>query len=86
MLGFYNYLMEIAPDDLRPSYIGLGNTITGVLTLAPTLGGWLLEATSYVTLFAVTAGTVFLGFLVALRMESVLGEEVGHATPGEVQL
>jgi MFS family permease len=68
MLGFYNYLLEIAPDDVRPSYIGLGNTITGVLTLAPTLGGWMLQATSYSTLFAVTAVVISAGFLMALRL------------------
>ena len=68
MLGFYNYLMEIAPDDVRPSYVGLSNTILGLLTLAPAVGGWLLEATSYTVLFGLTAGLVFLGFLVALRL------------------
>jgi MFS family permease len=68
MLGFYNYLMEMAPDNVRPSYIGLGNTIMGVLTLAPTVGGWLLETSSYTTLFGLTAGLVFLGFLIALRL------------------
>ncbi len=69
MLGFYNYLLEIAPDDMRPSYIGLSNTIMGVLTLAPTAGGWLLEATSYTVLFAVTTCLVSLGFLLALRLD-----------------
>jgi MFS family permease len=68
MLGFYNYLLEIAPDDVRPSYIGLGNTIMGVVTLAPTMGGWLLEISSYTTLFGVTAALVFLGFLIALGL------------------
>jgi MFS family permease len=70
MLGFYNYLLEMAPDAVRPSYIGLGNTIMGVLTLAPTVGGWLLEATSYTTLFVLTAGLASLGFLLALRLSS----------------
>jgi len=68
MLGFYNYLLEIAPDDLRPSYIGLANTTLGILTLAPTLGGWLLEATSYTVLFGLTVVLVSLGFVVALNM------------------
>ncbi|MGD2103760.1 MAG: MFS transporter [Anaerolineae bacterium] len=71
MLGFYNYLLEIAPDDVRPSYIGLGNTILGVLTLAPTVGGWLLEATSYTALFAITVGLALLGFLLAMRLDPV---------------
>jgi MFS family permease len=69
MLGFYNYLLEVAPDDVRPSYVGLGNTIMGVVTLAPTVGGWLLETTSYTALFGITAVLVFLGFLMALRLE-----------------
>jgi MFS family permease len=82
MLGFYNYLLEIAPDDVRPAYIGLGNTIMGVLTLAPTIGGWLLEVTSYTVLFGITAGLVSLGFLVALRLrpskEVVSGQPVSE--------
>jgi hypothetical protein len=72
MLGFYNYLLEIAPDSVRPSYVGLGNTVLGVLTLAPTLGGWLLQATSYTVLFGVTAGLVSLGVLIALRLRPAM--------------
>jgi MFS family permease len=78
MLGFYNYLLEIAPDDIRPSYVGLGNTILGVLTLAPTVGGWLLEATSYTVLFSITAALVFLGFLIALRLEPAVQMSVAE--------
>lgn len=77
MLGFYNYLLEIAPEARRSSYIGLGNTIMGVLTLAPTLGGWLLEATSYTALFGITAALLFLGFLVAMRLSPVSGPVEG---------
>jgi MFS family permease len=77
MLGFYNYLLEIAPDRVRPSYVGLGNTILGVLTLAPTLGGWLLQATSYTVLFGVTAGLVSLGVLIALGLKPAIEEKPG---------
>ncbi|MEA3374759.1 MAG: MFS transporter [Chloroflexota bacterium] len=68
MLGFYNYLLEIAPDSARPSYVGLGNTIMGALTLAPILGGWLLETTSYTALFGITTGLAFLGALTTLGL------------------
>jgi MFS family permease len=85
MLGFYNYLLEIAPDDVRPSYVGLGNTLMGVLTLAPTVGGWLLEATSYTTLFAITAGLVSLGFLVTLRMRPAPQIMLEQGSVGESQ-
>jgi len=69
MLGFFNYLLEIAPEGMRPAYIGLGNTIMGVLTLVPMAGGWLLETTSYTTLFSVTAAIVAIGFLFTLRLK-----------------
>jgi len=69
MLGFFNYLLEIAPEGMRPAYVGLGNTIMGVLTLAPMAGGWLLEATSYTTLFGVTAAIVAAGFLFTLGLK-----------------
>ncbi len=79
MLGFFNYLLEIAPEGSRPAYIGLGNTIMGVLTLAPLAGGWLLKATSYTTLFGVTAALVAAGFLLTLGLkppqQAVLVEE-----------
>jgi MFS family permease len=68
MLGFANYLLEIAPDGMRPVYIGLGNTIVGALTVVPVIGGWLLEATSYATLFSVTTVIVAVGFLVSLGL------------------
>jgi MFS family permease len=69
MLGFFNYVLEIAPEKMRPAYIGLGNTILGVLTLAPMAGGWLLEATSYTTLFSATTAIVALGFLLTLELK-----------------
>ncbi len=69
MLGFYNYMLEIAPDAQRPAYIGLGNTIMGLLTLAPALGGWLLETTSYTILFALTSGLLGLGVIATLKLK-----------------
>ena len=69
MLGFFNYLLEIAPEGMRPAYVGLGNTLMGVLTLAPIAGGWLLEATSYTVLFGVTTVIGMAGFVLSLGMK-----------------
>jgi Na+/melibiose symporter-like transporter len=55
MLGYYNYVLGLAPASQRPTYIGLLNTISGVLIVLPTVGGWLLRVTSYNVLFALTA-------------------------------
>jgi len=76
-LGFFNYLLEIAPERLRPVYVGAGNTIMGVTTLAPIMGGWLLEATSYLVLFTVTAVVMGFAFLLALRLNEHPEVEAG---------
>ena len=68
MMGFFNYLAEIAPERERPVYVGAGNTIIGLMTLAPVAGGWLLEITSYRVLFGVTAVLMAAGFVVSLGL------------------
>jgi len=78
LLGFRNYLMEIAREGMKPAYIGLTNTILGLMTLAPTLGGWLLETTSYAVLFGVTAVIVGLGFALSFTLKPPRGE---HCRP-----
>jgi len=68
LLGFLNYLLDIAPKGMTTAYTSLSNTIMGVLTLAPWVGGLLLQATSYTTLFGLTAACVAGGFLLTLRL------------------
>jgi len=68
MLGFMNYLLELAPAGQRPTYMGLSNTLGGLLVLVPMLGGWLLEVTSYPVLFAASA----VGPIAALGMAASL--------------
>lgn len=70
MLGFMNYLLEIPPEGMRPAYVGLGNTVMAILTLAPIVGGWLLEATSYPVLLGLTTAIVAVGFLLSLRLKA----------------
>jgi hypothetical protein len=69
LIGFFNYLMEIAPKGQNPAYVGSFNTIVWPLTLMAIVGGWLLEATSYTVLFGVTTVFVVAGFLVSLGMK-----------------
>jgi MFS family permease len=49
------YLLEIAPVETRPTYIGLVNTLTFPLAMSPVFGGLLAGCTSYVWTFAVAA-------------------------------
>jgi MFS family permease len=68
MLGFMNYVLELAPPGHRPTYMGLSNTLGGLLVLVPPLGGWLLQATSYPVLFASAAIGPAMAGLIAMRL------------------
>ncbi len=61
-LGYINYVMELGSSPQRPIYIGLFNTLSGVLVVLPILGGWLLEATSYSVIFGLTLGAMVGGW------------------------
>jgi len=67
-LGFYNYVLEIAPAGERPTYIGLTNTLSGVNILVPILGGFLLERTSFPLLFGLTVVGLLGAVVVAARL------------------
>ena len=69
MLGFLNFVMELAPPHENPTYVGLFNAFTGILLLIPMAGGWLLEATSYTVLFTLAAVGAGLGLVMAFRLQ-----------------
>ncbi|OGO09804.1 MAG: hypothetical protein A3K46_01330, partial [Chloroflexi bacterium RBG_13_60_9] len=55
MLGFINYVLEIAPQGQRPVYIGLTNTLIGVIVLFPFIGGALADWGGYRIVFLLAA-------------------------------
>ena len=62
------YVMELAPDTRRPQYIGVSNTLMGVATFFPVLGGVLISSLGYGPVFAMTAVFGALGLLVSARL------------------
>jgi MFS family permease len=62
------YLLEVVPEDERPTYIGLANTTLGLVTFLPVLGGWLVGHLGYQGTFALGLAFAFLGLLAALRL------------------
>jgi len=58
MIGFTNYILEIAPATDRSTYTGLYNTINGALLVVPLLAGWFLEVASYPALFGVVLAVI----------------------------
>jgi MFS family permease len=63
------YLLEIAPVERRPTYIGLANTLTFPLAMSPVIGGLLVGFTSYFWMFAVAAVVGVAGLWAVLMLE-----------------
>jgi MFS family permease len=72
------YLLDISPAVMRPTYVGLMNTISSPLALAPALGGLIAQLFSYRVVFAISLVFALLAFAVSLRLV-----EAGRAMPGE---
>ncbi len=54
--------LEFCQEEMRPTYIGLNNTVRGIVSgLAPLLGGWIAGAAGYRALFAITFGVGLVG-------------------------
>jgi MFS family permease len=54
MLSGIMIVFEFSAPEIRPTYIGLNNTVSGIVaSVAPMLGGWLADAVGYRRLFAV---------------------------------
>ncbi len=81
MLGFTNYTLEMAPPGIRPAYLGMGNTLMGVMAFVPAVGGYLLQGTSYTVLFATATVLTLAGFAftLTLRPAHVISGE--HTAP-----
>jgi MFS family permease len=67
MLSGINIVFEFCKADIRPTYIGLSNTVIGIFSgLAPILGGLLVDGINYTWLFGVAFVLSLIGFA-ALR-------------------
>jgi MFS family permease len=76
VLGFLNYILEIAQPTHRAVYIGIFNTMHGLMALTPPLAGVFINImspllsfnTTYSILFGVVAILVAIGFAFSLRL------------------
>ena len=67
-LGYFNYILDIAPPAKRPAYMGLANTLSGLLLIMPLIGGWVVQTASYRTAFALSAALVVPGVALAFTL------------------
>jgi len=68
-MGNTNYLLAIAPADARSRYIGVLNTLVGLASFAPVLGGRLADALGYTPVFGAGVGLYALSWLLAGRLK-----------------
>lgn len=68
-VGMFNYLLKIAPEEKRPLYIGLLNTLTAPTTFLPLLGGVIIQFLSYVHHFVITAVLVFSSVVMSFALK-----------------
>jgi MFS family permease len=76
MLGFSGYSLDMAPERHRAIYVGILNTLGGVVALTPVLGGLFIDAMAarlpasmpYVLMFGAVAACVGAGTLIGLGL------------------
>ena len=69
-IGFKSYLLDIAPAERRPTYIGITNTVLGIGSLYPIFGGVLADLVHLQGVFALSATTVLVGFWLCFYMKA----------------
>jgi MFS family permease len=73
-LGYMNYLLQIAPEERRPIYVGFLNTVVGPTLFLSAAGGLIIQFSSFEFLYAImlviSVGAVFLSL------------SLGKANPG----
>jgi hypothetical protein len=49
-----NFLLELVPGDERPLYLGLSNTLMGIIVLLSGLGGLVVDVFNFTGLFVLS--------------------------------
>ncbi len=62
-MGYTNYLFAIAPEERRPLYIGVQNTLFAITAFLPLVGGVVVGLASFQVLFLVAAVMGLLGLI-----------------------
>jgi MFS family permease len=70
-LGFPNALLDISPDEKRPTYVGFMNTMIAPVLFLPAIGGILIDYLSFTMLFALSFIASLFAIFFALRFSSI---------------
>src|SRR4029079_14257936 len=67
-IAFPTFLLNLAPPAERTLYIGFTNTLLGIATFIPIIGGTLLDLFGFTPLFIITSLMSGIGFWLALGL------------------
>lgn len=70
-MGVTNYLLEVAPEQERPTYVGAMNTFAAVTGALPLVAGKLIELTGYPPVFLLAAICAVLSCAAVARLREV---------------
>jgi MFS family permease len=65
VLSGSNFLLELVPEDERPLYLGLSNTLMGIVVLISGMGGAVVDLFGFTGLFAASLVLYLLGYVFA---------------------
>ncbi len=68
-LGYANYMLDVSPEAERPTYLGFMNTFIAPVLLLSSVGGFVIERTSYEVLFITVIGAGILALAFSVQLE-----------------
>jgi hypothetical protein len=74
ILSGSNFLLELVSESERPLYLGLSNTLTGVVVLISGLGGLVVDLFSFAGLFILVLGLCAAAYFLATKLPETRGE------------
>jgi hypothetical protein len=72
-----NFLLELVSENDRPLYLGLSNTLTGIVVLISGLGGVVVDLFSFAGLFTIVLGLCGAAYVLATKLPETRGEAHG---------
>jgi MFS family permease len=70
-MGYLNYLLEIAPEEKRPIYLGFLNTVVSPTIFLSAIGGLIIQVSSFAFLYTLLFGLSLAAVLLSLSLKNM---------------
>ena len=69
-IGYTNYMLKIASEEKRPTFVSIRGTFNALSYFLPTLGGVVIDNISYNALFMMTTIAALIGLMYAMKLKT----------------